>query len=69
MAAQRLTFAELGLANLTVDAVQEGGRSRDPGDDPRHPLRGARNLARLGHPQRTKRCKMTPLGANDGKEE
>lgn len=39
----RITWAELSTADLTVDAVYEGGRSGNAGDDPLHPLIGVSN--------------------------
>ena len=39
----RIARAELSTADLTVDAVYEGGRSGNAGDDPLHPLIGVSN--------------------------
>src|SRR5437016_1117952 len=39
----RYTQAELPSADLTIDAVYEGGRSGNAGDDPLNPLIGVSN--------------------------
>lgn len=39
----RIPFADLSLADLNIDAIYEGGRSGNSGDDPLHPLIGVSN--------------------------
>jgi hypothetical protein len=39
----RVALTELASADLTIDAVYEGGRSGNAGDDPLHPLIGVSN--------------------------